>query len=141
MVFCADKDKKYYLCLKINLMKKLNLFFFGLALLLSACAEKPASLIGEWVADKVNVQFDESRNTPELVKQVGEMEKQNRIRISADSILVFNSLDGEIRGRLTLDNEGAMFCDGTLFGQWKEGQIVTKTDSPLGEIIVWYKKK
>lgn len=141
MVFCADKDKKYYLCLKFNAMKKLLFFLLGLVVLLSSCVEKADSLIGEWAADKVNVQFDESRSTPELVKQVGEMEKQNCISISVDSVLVFNSLDGEIQGRLTLGDEGAMYCDGTLFGQWKEGQIVTRTNSPLGEIVVWYKKK
>ena len=122
-------------------MKKRFLFLLGLVVLLSACTEKPHSLIGEWVADKVNVQFDESRSTPELVKQVGEMEKQNHISINADSVLVFNSLDGEIRGRLTLGDKGAIYCDGTLFGQWKEAQIVTRTHSPLGEIVVTYRKE
>ena len=122
-------------------MKKHIPFLFGFALLLSACTEKPDSLIGEWVADKVNVRFDENRSTPEMVKQIGEMEKQNTFRIGTDSILVFNSLESQLQGRLTLDNEGTLYCDGTLFGQWKEGQIVTRTDSPLGEIVVWYRKK
>lgn len=122
-------------------MKKKFFILFGLALVLLACNEKPNSLIGDWVADKVNVRFDENHSTPEMVKQIGEMEKQNTFRISADSILVFNSLESQLQGRLTLDNEGTLYCDGTLFGQWKEGQIVTRTDSPLGEIVVWYRKK
>lgn len=122
-------------------MKKSFLLLLGLAFLLMACHEKSDSLIGEWVADKVSVQFDESRNTPELVKQVGEMEKQNHIIIGPDSVLIFKSLDSQFQGRLTLDERDNLFCDETLFGQWKEGQIVTWTDSPLGEIVVWYKKK
>lgn len=122
-------------------MKKHIPFLFGFALLLSACTEKPDSLIGEWVADKVNVRFDENRSTPEMVKQIGEMEKQNTFRIGTDSILVFNSLESQLQGRLTLDDDGTLYCDGTLFGEWKEGQIVTRTDSPLGEIIVTYSKR
>ena len=122
-------------------MKKHIPFLFGFTLLLSACTEKPDSLIGEWVADKVNVRFDENRSTPEMVKQIGEMEKQNTFRIGTDSILVFNSLESQLQGRLTLDDDGTLYCDGTLFGEWKEGQIVTRTDSPLGEIIVTYSKR
>lgn len=122
-------------------MKKHIPFLFGFALLLSACTENSDSLIGEWKVDKVNVQFDENRSTPELVKQVGEMEKQNHISISADSILVFSSLDNNLQGCLTIDESGTLYCNGTLFGEWKNGEIVTKTPSPLGEITVKYKKE
>jgi len=122
-------------------MKKTFLVFLGLILLLSACTEKQDSLIGDWKADKVNVQFDESRSTPELVKQIGEMEKQNRISIGADSILVFSSLDNNFEGQLRLDESGTLYCNGNVFGQWKNGEIVTKTPSPLGEITVKYQKE
>lgn len=122
-------------------MKKNIPLLFGLALLLSSCIETTNSIIGDWVADKVKVQFDENRSTPELVKQIGEMEKQNSISISADSILVFKSLDSEVRGRLSLSEGVLMLVDGTPFGEWNEGQIITRTDSPLGEIVVWYKKR
>ena len=55
-------------------MKKHILVLFSLIALLAACTQKPDTLIGDWVADKVNVQFDENHATPELVKQIGEME-------------------------------------------------------------------
>ncbi|MBR1513629.1 MAG: hypothetical protein IJ622_04980 [Bacteroidales bacterium] len=123
-------------------MKKHFLLFFGLALCLASCRDNASdSIIGTWKADKVNVQFDERRNTPEVVKQIGEMEKQNSIVISADSILVFKSLDGESKGRLSLAEDGRMFVDGAQFGQWKEGTIVTQSDSPLGMVVVSYCKK
>ena len=122
-------------------MKKSFFLFLGLALSLAACRNKSSdSIIGTWQADKVSVQFDEQRSSPELVKQIGEMEKQNSIVISTDSTLVFKNLDGESKGRLSLTKDGMMFVDGATFGQWKEGQIVTKTDSPLGEVVVTYKK-
>ena len=120
-------------------MKKRLLFFFGLAITLCACSPKADSLIGTWTVDKVNVQFDERHNTPELVKQVGEMEKQNVISISKDSILTFKGLDIEWQDRISLKNE-TLLRGGAVFGFWKNGEIVTRTDSPLGEVVVTYRK-
>jgi hypothetical protein len=122
-------------------MKKHILFFLGLTTMLCACTRQPDSLIGTWTVDKVNVQFDERRSTPELVKQMGEMERQNRLTITSDSILILKSLDGETQGRLSLGETGTLLCNGEPFGQWTEGKIVTRTPSPLGEIIIKYRKE
>ena len=133
--------KKHYFCLKFQSMKKRLLLLAGLAVALVACHRNPTdSLIGTWTVDKVNVQFDERRSTPELVKQMGEMEKQNVILISKDSTLTFKALDSSTQGKLKLNADGTLFLNGTNFGQWKEGQIVTRTNSPIGEVVVIYKK-
>jgi len=121
-------------------MKKPFLFLLGLAFALCACHQKTDSLIGKWEADKVNVHFDESRNTPEMVKQIGEREKHNYFTIDKDSVLVFNSLEMEMIGRVTTDKQGNLFLEDAPFGQWKNGEIVTKTTSPLGDIVVVYRK-
>ena len=122
-------------------MKKRFLFLLGLTFaLLSACQTREDTIVGEWKPDKVNVHFDENRSTPEIVKQIGEMEKQNVFSISHDSMLIFKGLEIEKAGRITTDAKGNIFLDGALFGQWKEGKIITKTTSPLGEIVVMYRK-
>ena len=121
-------------------MKKSRLLLV-FAAMLSACTQKADSLIGTWTVNKVNVQFDEQRSTPELVKQIGEMEKQNVILISPDSMLIFNSLEGETKGKLSLSKNGTLSCNGNFFGIWKGENIVTRTNSPLGEIVVTYRKK
>ena len=122
-------------------MKKRLLLLAGLAVALIACHCNPTdSLIGTWTVDKVNVQFDERRSTPELVKQMSEMERQNVITISKDSTLTFKGLEEEIQGRIKLENNGTLLFDSVVFGIWKEGQIITRTDSPIGEIVVTYKK-
>ena len=121
-------------------MKKSILFLFGLTTILSACTPKADPLFGTWTVSKVNVQFDEQRSTPELVKQVGEMEKQNVITISNDSLLTFKGLDTEWQERISLKNE-TLLRNGAVFGTWKNGEIVTRSGSPLGEIIVTYNKK
>ena len=120
-------------------MKKRFLLLLVLATTLSACTHDADSLIGTWTVSKVNVQFDERRNTPELVKQVGEMEKQNVISISKDSTIVFKGLEEEWQGEASLKND-TLYLEGTAFGVWKGGEIVTRTDSPLGEVVVTYRK-
>ena len=122
-------------------MKKSFLTLLSFAILTAACTHKPETLIGDWTVEKVNVQFDENRTTPELVKQIGEMEKQNRISISSDSTLVFKTLDNKTQGRMTVDKQGVVYCDGQKFGLWKDGTIVTVVPSPLGEITVTYRQE
>ena len=122
-------------------MKKSLIFLAGLAVAFAACHRNPTdSLIGTWTVDKVNVQFDERHSTPELVKQMGEMERQNVITISKDSILTFKGLDENYQGRVSLQNERTLLFEGAVFGQWKKGQIVTSVDTPIGEVVVTYKK-
>jgi hypothetical protein len=121
-------------------MKRNILFLTGLALALCGCHRGDDSIIGTWTVDKVNVQFDERRNTPELVRQIGEMEKQNTIIINSDSILTLTNADGSTTGRLHLIGDGTMHIDERMFGQWKDGQIVTRTGSPIGEVVVTYRK-
>lgn len=109
--------------------------------MLCACHHKADPLFGTWIVDKVNVQFDEQHSTPELVKQIGEMERQNVISITADSTLTFKGMDDSLQGRLSLKNDGTLLLDNADFGQWKDGQIITRTGSPVGEITVSYRKK
>lgn len=122
-------------------MKNHLLLIAALAFVLGACRPKADSLIGTWTVDKVNVHFDEQRSTPELVKQIGEMEKQNTITISNDSTLVFKGLEITLEGRLDLKNNGTMLVDGVVLGQWENGHIITRSGSPLGEVIITYKKE
>ena len=119
-------------------MKKCVLLLLGMAL--AACTSQSDPLFGTWNVSKVNLDFDERVTTPDMVKQVGDMERQNRLRIGDDSTMVFVSCGMELKGRLTLGNGGRVFCNGELFGTWADGKIVTKNMSPLGEIRVEYSK-
>ena len=123
-------------------MKKNIYFLTGIALLLCSCHQTDkACLIGTWSVDKVKVAFNENSSTPELVKQIGEMEKQNQVIISEDSTLIFKSLEHDKRGRIKIVGDDTLVCDGTFFGIWKDGIIVTSTYSPLGEVVVTYRKE
>lgn len=131
-----------YFCPKFQSMKKSLILLAGLAIAFVACHRNPTdSLIGTWTVEKVNVQFDERRSTPELVKQMGEMERQNVITISKDSVLTFKGLDSDWQGNVSLKSGHKLYCDDHEIGTWSEGQIVTSSDSPIGEVVVTYRKK
>ena len=131
-----------YFCLKFQSMKKSLILLAGLAIAFVACHRNPTdSLIGTWTVEKVNVQFDERRSTPELVKQMGEMERQNVITISKDSVLTFKGLDSDWQGSVSLKGGHKLYCDDREIGTWNEGQIVMSSDSPIGEVVVTYRKK
>lgn len=121
-------------------MKKGFLFTLCFVFFLCSCNNDTTSLIGSWIVDKVNVAFDEHKNTPEMVKQIGEMEKKNTLLITADSLLTLTGNGTTTRGRISLSKNGTLFCNGTRFGQWEEGKIVTSVDTPIGEVVVIYKK-
>ena len=121
---------------------KTRFFFLPLlVMLLNSCASNPDSIIGTWQVCKVNVAFDESRSTPEIVRQIGEMERQNALVITPDSILTFNSPYESRQGRFRVSDDGALLLDGLVFGHVKGSRIVTKSKSPLGEIVVTYEKR
>lgn len=122
-------------------MKKSILWPLGCLLALASCAPGSESLVGNWAVDKINVQFDENRSTPELVRQIGEMEKGNTFSISRDSILCFTGMDESFEGRVAIKDGHLLYCGKSLFGEWRDGTVTTKTDSPLGEVVVTYRKQ
>ena len=83
--------------------------------------------------------FDESKSTPEMVRQFGEMEKGNVIEIGQDSTLVFISDGDTVRGKCSLKGS-QLFCDGKLFGSLEDGKLITQNKTPIGTIEVVYLK-
>lgn len=117
-----------------------RVFLIGWALLLLAsCAPKEDAFFGRWTVDKVNVEFDEEWATPEMVRQVGAMEKNNVVIITPDSLLTFVNEGDTIQYRCRLHGN-QILCDGEPWGSYERGVITTKTSSPMGSVKVLYKK-
>ena len=118
-------------------MKKILVLF---AVLLSSCYRTDDPLIGRWTVERVNVEFDEHRATPEMVKQYGELEKGNIIEITNDSVLTLITGGDTLTGRCALKGT-QLICDGQPFGLFEKGKIQTETGTPLGKIVVIYRRK
>lgn len=110
-----------------------------MVLLLPSCHRNDDPLFGRWVVEKVNVEFDENKSTPEMVRQYGEIERGNLLEISNDSLLTFATGGDTLRGRCSLRGE-SLYCEGSFFGLFKDGVITTETLTPLGKVRVSYKK-
>ena len=115
------------------------LFAMTAVLLLASCHRISDPLIGRWTVEKVNVEFDENKATPEMVRQYGDMEKGNVIEIGQDSTLTFISDGDTVRGKCSLKGS-QLFCDGKLFGGLEDGKLITQNKTPIGTIEVVYLK-
>lgn len=101
--------------------------------------KKNDPFIGRWTVEKVRVDFDEAKSTPEMVRQYGEMEKDNVIEISQDSVLMYFSNGDTLRGKCSLQGP-RLFVDGKPFGSYENGLIETETKTTMGKVRVSYKK-
>ena len=120
-------------------MGRVSVVLFFIMVSLVSCQRDQNHLIGRWEVERVNVEFDESKATPEMVRQYGEMERGNAIVISKDSVLTFIAGDDTVVGKWTLEGR-QLYCDGEPFGIYENGTIRTKTSTPLGIIEVIYRK-
>ncbi len=116
----------------------------------TSCSSTPESkLIGTWKAQKVETDFDEQYTTPEMLRQVAEMQKETFFKIIDDSTLIIVSPGNTHETSWTLDSgdqtisyvfEGNSTSLNNL-GTVVEGKIVSKSKTPLGVITIYYEKE
>lgn len=116
------------------------IFLVAALLSLEACHDAN-TVFGTWRADKVNVEFDEDKTTPDMIQQVGEMEKNNVIVIAEDSTMTFYSEDDTLQGPVRIGRSGDITFSGKPFGTLKGNIITTESSSILGSITITYTKE
>ena len=131
-------------------MKRYILFAATALLMIAAsCNSNPKEkLIGTWKADKVDTEFDETKVTPEMVKQIVEMQKETYFEFVNDSVMkIFSSNNTHEAGWL-LDKEGTIsfYFKGqeikpNKLGKLEDGKILATTNSKLGTMKIWYVKE
>ena len=129
---------------------RLSGLMIALAIFFSSCGGSPESkLIGTWKAQKVETDFDEQYTTPEMLRQVVEMQKETYFRITDDSTLVIISPGNTHETKWTLNPEDqaiTYFFEGSpnylnSLGTLTESKIVSKSKTPLGVITIYYEKE
>ena len=111
-----------------------------LLVLVSSCHRDKDPFIGRWTVEKVNVEFKEDGVTPEMVRQYGELEKDNLLEIGKDSVLTLISGGDTLQGRCSLQG-GQLLLEGNPLGRYEHGRIETETVTPLGTVKVIYSKR
>lgn len=105
---------------------------------LAACSH-PDSLIGKWTVEKVSFDFDERRNTLEMIQQFCEQEVHNTLIFKNDSIvnIVMLDMNGNYLYHL---NDNEIFVDSLKIGTLENGKITLTIKTPIGEMAVVYRK-
>lgn len=114
-----------------------------------SCANNNNDLIGTWKAIDVKTEFDENSMTPAMISQVVEMQKETYFRILNDSTLIIVTSDNTYEGKWNFDEDDntikyffeGMETTSNKLGELVEKNIVSKTTTPLGTIIITYGKE
>jgi len=124
---------------------------FGLMALFSCQSTPESKLIGTWKVVEVETDFDETRVTPQTIKQVVETQKQTFFRILNDSVMVIISLGNTYEAKWKLNPEDQnityIFDDTDKMdmpnnlGVYKDNQIVAESKMSMGKMVVHFEKE
>lgn len=132
-------------------MKKLMLVVIGVISLLwlASCSSPETKLIGTWKVQDVETNFDEQSVSPEMLRQVIDMQKQTYFRILNDSTMIIISNDNTHEAKWVLNSDDNMitfFFEGmetvpNTLGKYTDTRIISETSTPLGKMIIFYEKE
>ncbi|NOX86215.1 MAG: hypothetical protein GXO86_09670 [Chlorobi bacterium] len=106
-------------------------------------------LTGTWKVTDVQTNFDETKVTPEMLRQVVDMQKKTYFRILNDTtmIIISNNLTHEARWHFNKETSEIIYSftgmrnmSNTL-GKYEGNSIINKSTTPLGVIITTYEKE
>ena len=127
-------------------MKSLKILSLLLIFIFS-CTPKSDTIYGRWVVERVNFDFDERRNTPEMISQIGKEESKDELVFRNDSVVYIKmvSYDGDYRYVIN-DKSEIYFKDDALndnkLGVLKDGKIYSEQNTVIGKMrIVFVKDK
>ena len=118
--------------------------------LLSACdGSVESKLIGTWKVTDVQTDFNETEVSPEMLRQVVELQKQTHFRLLKDSIMVIISNNDTHEATWRYEDEDqtiVFFFDGNqthpnVLGKLEENKIVQESVTPLGSITIYFEKE
>lgn len=115
-----------------------------------ACSSNPSDkLIGTWRAADVDAAFDEQIATPEMLKQVIQVEKQLFFKFLNDSMMNIHTMDQTLKAYWFFDEESGIidyrFAEAASslseLGVYKDGAITTESQTALGKLTITYRKE
>ncbi len=128
-------------------MKALSKMFpFIILFVMASCSSPDFSLEGRWLVDDLKFDFDERRNTPEMISQIGKEESKNELIFKNDSIVYIKMMlyDGDYRyainekSEITFKNETS---DNNKLGILKENKIYSEQNTAIGKMRIVFVKE
>ena len=91
------------------------------------------------VVDKAGFNQEESEFIVSVINNFAD-EKKIPLTKAYNYIVTFKGMDTEWQDKMSLRSDGTLICHDESIGIWKDGCITMQTTSPLGEVVVRYKK-
>lgn len=122
----------------------------SLIVLVTSCGQSiEKKLVGTWKVSDVQTEFNESEVTPEMLRQVVDMQKQTYFRVLDDSTMVIISNNNTYEASWIISdetNEITYFFEGmdaqaNKLGKYADGQIINETNTALGTMVITYEKE
>lgn len=121
-----------------------KIFSFIILFAMVSCSSPDFSLEGRWVVEKVNFDFDERRNTPEMISQLGKEESKDELIFKNDSIVFVKmaSYNGDYQYVIS-ENSEISFKDNDVvkkLGILKENKIYSEQNTAIGKMRIVFIK-
>ena len=117
-----------------------------LLIFILSCTSKSDTIHGRWIVESVNFDFDERRNTPEMISQIGKEESKDELIFKNDSIVYIKMLNYNGDYQYTINEISEInFKDGTSYinklGVLKGNRIYSEQNTPIGKMRISFVKK
>ncbi len=117
-----------------------------LLIFILSCTSKSDTIHGRWIVESVNFDFDERRNTPEMISQIGKEESKDELIFKNDSIVYIKMLNYNGDYQYTINEISEInFKDGTSYinklGVLKGNKIYSEQNTPIGKMRISFVKK
>ena len=129
-----------------NIMVIAGLFIM---MFMVSCSGPEQKLIGTWKVIDVRTGFNENDETPEMLSQVVEMQKQTYFRILNDTAMVIISNNNTHEAKWHLNPKTSVISYSfngmetriNTLGKVEGDQIINTSNTPLGVITTTYEKE
>lgn len=135
--------------MKVNYFSITLLLLFGLFFIKSCDTRQNEVLKGTWSVIKIEAQFDEQRANPMMLNQVLALEKQTQLQFLNDSVLLLISEEEQTSYTVRIQSDGQIFISPvrdslsgseSLFGHFQNGIIRRLSSTPIGNVVLYFKK-
>ncbi len=128
---------------------KMKYLFFSIitTTLFFSCSEHKNQLVGEWKVYDVKTDFDETRTTPQMLQQVVDIEKQNRLKFVDDTSLLIIIKGNTYEAEWKMDANNVIhyyFKNDTTphkLGKYNKPYIIATSKTKIGLMTTTYEKE
>ncbi len=129
-------------------LKVVSIVLASFLFIFVSCNNANSKLQGTWKVSKVDTKFDENTMTPEMIKQVVDLQKNTYFKIVDDSSMVIISDNNPHDARWSINKNNVILFHfknsigkPNILGTFKKGIIIAKSKTPLGTMTIYYEKE